>query len=143
MSARDITAHPVHLGLGATAEVEPLFTGAMDWYTDYATRHAEDGAEGRLVSMHAFDASWDIWEMHPRGNVAGARGSGQAVRRAPARQRGARRLQRGCPIPSRMPAPVSSSTRTSFEPAASSTTVRGGSPGASTPSTVPGRATTR
>jgi hypothetical protein len=68
MGARDITAHPIHLGLGATAEVEPLFTGAMDWYAEYIIRHAEDGAEGRLVSMHIFNVSWDIWEMHPQGS---------------------------------------------------------------------------
>jgi quercetin dioxygenase-like cupin family protein len=68
MGARDIIAHPVHLGLGATAEVEPFFTGAMAWYEDYISRHAEDGAEGRLVSMHTFYASWETWEMHPHGS---------------------------------------------------------------------------
>jgi hypothetical protein len=40
MGARDIIAHPVHLGLGSTAEVEPLFAGAMDWYEEYIGRHA-------------------------------------------------------------------------------------------------------
>lgn len=40
----------------------------MDWYADYAVRHAGDGVEGRLVSMHAFDTSWDHWEMHPHGS---------------------------------------------------------------------------
>ena len=68
MAAHDITDHPVHLGLGASAEVEPFFTGEMDWYADYASRHAGDGAEGRLVSMHSFKASWDMWEMHPNGS---------------------------------------------------------------------------
>lgn len=68
MDARDITAHPVHLGLGATAEVEPLFTGTMEWYAEYINRHAEDGAEGRLVSMHKFNVSWGMWEMHPQGS---------------------------------------------------------------------------
>ncbi len=67
MSATDITKHPIHLGLGATAEIEPLFTGAMEWYGAYAERHAGDGAEGRLVSMHSFTKSWDVWEMHPHG----------------------------------------------------------------------------
>ena len=66
MGARDLTANPVHLGLGATAEVEPLFTGAMDWYAEYIDRHSEDGSEGRLVSMHKFNVSWDVWEMHPQ-----------------------------------------------------------------------------
>ena len=68
MSTHDITAHPVHLGLGATAEVEPLFTGAMEWYADYGNRHAKDGAEARLVSMHTFTEPWDMWEMHPHGS---------------------------------------------------------------------------
>ena len=66
-SPYDITVHPIHLGLGATAEVEPPFTG-MDWYASYGGRHAGDGAEGRLVTMHTFDASWDSWEMHPAGS---------------------------------------------------------------------------
>ena len=57
---------PVHLGLGATIVVEPPFTG-MDWYEAYGARHQEDGKEGRLVSMHTFDAPWDSWEMHPVG----------------------------------------------------------------------------
>jgi hypothetical protein len=48
MGALDMTAYPLHLGLGATAEVEPLFTGTMDWYEDYISRHAgDDGAERR------------------------------------------------------------------------------------------------
>lgn len=67
MSARSLADHPVHLGLGATAEVQPLFTGGMAWYEDYVTRHAADGAEGRLVAMHSFSESWDSWEMHPAG----------------------------------------------------------------------------
>jgi len=68
MRAHDISTHPVHLGLGATVDVEPLFSGAMEWYADYTRRHAADGVEGRLVSMHTFQESWDMWEMHPRGS---------------------------------------------------------------------------
>ena len=68
MGGHDIKAHPLHLGLGATAEIEPLFTGEMDWYVDYGNRHAADGAEGRLVTMHSFDECWDMWEMHPHGS---------------------------------------------------------------------------
>jgi quercetin dioxygenase-like cupin family protein len=56
----------VHLGLGATAEVQPPFTG-LDWYEGYGERHDGDGAEGRLVSMYSFGESWDSWEMHPAG----------------------------------------------------------------------------
>lgn len=54
MSAADIYAHPIHLGRGATAEVEPEFTGDPSWYESYAARHADDGAEGRLVGMYRF-----------------------------------------------------------------------------------------
>ncbi len=68
MTGTDMTMHPVHLGLGATAEIEPVFTGTMDWYSDYADRHVGDSAEGRLVTMHAFTDSWDMWEMHPQGS---------------------------------------------------------------------------
>jgi len=67
MTGTAITVHPLHLGLGATAEIEPAFTGEMEWYEGYADRHKEDGCEGRLVSMYTFDKSWDMWEMHPQG----------------------------------------------------------------------------
>jgi hypothetical protein len=61
-----LSQNPVHLGLGATAVTEPEFTG-MDWYAGYGARHASDGKEGRLVSMHTFDEPWSSWEMHPEG----------------------------------------------------------------------------
>ncbi|NNM75964.1 cupin domain-containing protein [Sphingomonas sp. ID1715] len=61
-----LTESFVHLGLGATAESEPPFTG-IEWYEDYVARHASDGAEGRLVSQYSFSESWDSWEMHPHG----------------------------------------------------------------------------
>jgi quercetin dioxygenase-like cupin family protein len=64
----DIFAHPLHLGLGAKAIVQPQFTGDMDWYDAYGARHGSDGAEGRLVSMHRFTENWDSWEMHPAGD---------------------------------------------------------------------------
>jgi quercetin dioxygenase-like cupin family protein len=64
----DITRHPIHLGLGSTAEVEPEFTGDMSWYGGYGERHAGDGAEGRLVTMHTFTEPWDSWEVHPVGS---------------------------------------------------------------------------
>jgi len=64
---RRLSQRPVHLGLGASAIVEPAFSG-VDWYQDYGARHAADGREGRLVSMHSFDAPWDSWEMHPEGS---------------------------------------------------------------------------
>jgi quercetin dioxygenase-like cupin family protein len=61
-----IEEFPVHLGRGATAMREPQFTGEA-WYAQYGERHASDGLEGRLVSMHSFDQPWDSWEMHPNG----------------------------------------------------------------------------
>lgn len=64
----DIATHPIHLGLGATAEREPEFTGEMSWYAGYGERHGDDGSEGRLVAMHTFTESWDSWEMHPHGS---------------------------------------------------------------------------
>ena len=64
----ELAVNPVHLGLSATAEIEPPFTGEMDWYAGYGERHGADGAEGRLVSMHTFTESWDVWEMHPVGS---------------------------------------------------------------------------
>jgi mannose-6-phosphate isomerase-like protein (cupin superfamily) len=66
--AASLEVHPIHLGLGATAVVEPEFTGGPDWYAGYGQRHdAIDGVEARLVSMHTFTESWDVWEMHPLG----------------------------------------------------------------------------
>lgn len=64
--AHNLATHPIHLGLGASAGAEPEFTG-MAWYADYVARHAADGAEGRLVSLHTFTQDWDSWEMHPEG----------------------------------------------------------------------------
>lgn len=64
----ELERYPLHLGLGASAVPQPEFTGAMEWYGDYVARHAADGAEGRLVSLHSFDESWDSWEMHPAGD---------------------------------------------------------------------------
>lgn len=66
--AYSIDERPIHLGLGARAHAEPNFTGAMQWYDDYSTRHAADGAKGRLVSFHRFTEPWAMWEMHPAGD---------------------------------------------------------------------------
>jgi quercetin dioxygenase-like cupin family protein len=69
---RPLTRFPVHLGLGATAVVQPEMSGpeatASQWYDAYATRNSGDGAEGRLVALHSFDADWTSWEMHPAGD---------------------------------------------------------------------------
>lgn len=61
-----LLTQPIHLGLGATALVQPEFTG-MEWYAGYMERHADDGIEGRLMSMYTFTEDWDSWEMHPKG----------------------------------------------------------------------------
>jgi quercetin dioxygenase-like cupin family protein len=63
-----LSENPVHLGLGATAEIQPVFTGDMAWYEAYGARNASDGAEGRLVTIHSFSESWTSWEMHPLGS---------------------------------------------------------------------------
>jgi quercetin dioxygenase-like cupin family protein len=68
MPGTDIVKHPIHLGRGATAIMEPLFTGNLEWYQGYSERHAADGTEGRLVSMFTFTESWNMWEMHPNGS---------------------------------------------------------------------------
>lgn len=67
MSGTQLSSHPLHLGIGATAEIEPLFTGELSWYESYSQRHCKDGLEGRLVSMHSFTDPWDVWEVHPHG----------------------------------------------------------------------------
>ena len=66
-AAHLLTERPIHLGLGATAEVEPHFTGDMAWYGAYAERHQADGFEGRLISMSDTNGAWGMWEMHPNG----------------------------------------------------------------------------
>jgi quercetin dioxygenase-like cupin family protein len=58
---------PVHLGLGATVERQPRFTGDPSWYEQYGERVAGDGVDGRLVTVHTFDEPWDSWEVHPSG----------------------------------------------------------------------------
>lgn len=68
MTAKDISRHPVHLGLGASAVVEPAFTGDLAWYDAYIQRHSDDGAEGRLVGMYTFTEDWEMWEVHPEGS---------------------------------------------------------------------------
>ena len=72
-----LSENPIHLGLGASVVVQPEFTGEMEWYAGYGARHGAEGTEGRLVSMHSFSESWDVWEVHPLGSevvlcVAGA-----------------------------------------------------------------------
>lgn len=70
MTVHQIETHPLHLGLGATATVQPAYRGSPDWYAGYEARTAADGREGRLVSCHRFAESWTSWEMHPEGDEA-------------------------------------------------------------------------
>src|SRR5579859_2640209 len=60
----DLSTNPAHLGLGARVERLGAFDGSPDWYMRYGEAHVDDGLEGRLVSMHTFDAPWSTWEMH-------------------------------------------------------------------------------
>ena len=69
--ARSLEKFPIHLGKGATAVAQPEFPRderAMDWYMGYGSRHADDGTEGRLVSLFRFTEDWPGWEMHPAGD---------------------------------------------------------------------------
>lgn len=68
MPGHRIDRFPIHLGRSGSATVQPEFTGTMDWYMSYGSRHESDGLEGRLVSMFTFDRSWDSWEVHPNGS---------------------------------------------------------------------------
>jgi mannose-6-phosphate isomerase-like protein (cupin superfamily) len=63
----DLTATPVHLGLGATAVPLPGFSWDPSYFGPYLERTAADGDEGRLVTMFNFDEPWSVWEAHPRG----------------------------------------------------------------------------
>jgi mannose-6-phosphate isomerase-like protein (cupin superfamily) len=66
MQGKSLFDYPIHLGKGARAVAEPQFTG-FDWYQAYGERHADDLDDGRLVTMHRFDAPWTSWEVHPSG----------------------------------------------------------------------------
>jgi len=56
MIGSDLEKTSIHLGLGARAVTEPPITG-LDWYAGYVARHADDGVEGRLVSLFRFDVA--------------------------------------------------------------------------------------
>ena len=94
--ARNLHEQFVHLGLGATAEAQPAFTG-MDWYADYVARTAKDGSDGRLVSLYTFSEPWDSWEMHPHGAevVVCTQGTITLIQDIPGQGHVATRLQPG------------------------------------------------
>jgi len=62
-----LTDYPVHLGRGGVMTREPVFGRDMSWYMAYGERHADDGAEGRLISEYLFTEDWGGWERHPAG----------------------------------------------------------------------------
>ena len=62
-----LARYPVHLGSEGTAVPQPAFNG-VEWYEAYGARHGDDALHGRLLSMHTFTKSWDMWEMHPKGH---------------------------------------------------------------------------
>ena len=68
MTVLRLDTNPIHLGLCATAVVQPAFSGEMSWYEGYGIRNGGDGREGRLVTVHSFTENWNSWEMHPEGD---------------------------------------------------------------------------
>jgi mannose-6-phosphate isomerase-like protein (cupin superfamily) len=68
MPTQYLIDHPIHLGRHGLAASEPPFDGTMNWYGAYGARHAEDGAEGRLVCELRFTEAWAGWERHPKGS---------------------------------------------------------------------------
>ncbi len=62
-----LETHPVHLDGGTGIVRLERFDGTPEWYERYGADHLAASDDGRLVTMHSFDRSWDTWEMHPRG----------------------------------------------------------------------------
>lgn len=65
--AFDLSATYVHLGLGARATPLPDFEWTPEYLGAYGRRFADDGREGRLVTMGRSAESWTTWERHPAG----------------------------------------------------------------------------
>lgn len=63
----DVTSTFVHLGLGATARQLPGFSWSAEYLEAYGAATADDGKEGRLVSVLAHREDWKGWERHPAG----------------------------------------------------------------------------
>ena len=66
--AIDLTATPVHLGLGSQALAVDGFGWDAPVLEAYAAAVADDGAEGRLVMVFEASRSWEMWERHPAGD---------------------------------------------------------------------------
>jgi mannose-6-phosphate isomerase-like protein (cupin superfamily) len=65
--AFDLSTTHIHLGLGARAIPLPDFEWSAEYLDGYSRRFADDGDEGRLVTMGPVEATWDSWERHPAG----------------------------------------------------------------------------
>jgi mannose-6-phosphate isomerase-like protein (cupin superfamily) len=62
--AFDLSSTFVHLGVDrSTVPLEVTDT----FFQDLEARADELGS-GRLLSLFAFDAAWDVWEVHPNGD---------------------------------------------------------------------------
>ena len=55
---------PAFIAKGGAIRVLPEFTGG-EWYEALERDTTADGADGRLVTWHTFNGSWDSWEVHP------------------------------------------------------------------------------
>ncbi|MDQ3469435.1 MAG: cupin domain-containing protein [Actinomycetota bacterium] len=63
----DITAVPIHLGIGGTARPIEDFDWSADRLGAYERATAADGADGRMVMMFHMVGAWTAWERHPAG----------------------------------------------------------------------------
>ncbi|HSO95162.1 MAG TPA: cupin domain-containing protein [Acidimicrobiia bacterium] len=63
----DLSRTFVHLGLGVRAVPVPDFEWSPEFLARYERSFADDGDEGRLVSVVRQTATWDTWERHPAG----------------------------------------------------------------------------
>jgi quercetin dioxygenase-like cupin family protein len=66
--AVDLTAVPIHLGLGSRALAVEGFEWDGGVLAAYAAAVADDGAEGRMVMVFRDSRSWEAWERHPAGD---------------------------------------------------------------------------
>jgi quercetin dioxygenase-like cupin family protein len=63
----DITAVPVHLGLGGTARAIEGFDWSDARLAEYERDTKADGPDGRMVMMFHMKGAWSHWERHPAG----------------------------------------------------------------------------